>query len=81
MQMSVVMKLNIVHMLGWIMPEPLHMPPMVTVVPSSSNCTATSFFVVSVVMMAVAADAPSSRVPPSFGAIISMPPVILSMGS
>ena len=54
MAQSVVMKHSMVPMLGWIMPEPLAMPPRVTVCRRSLS-TAISFFMVSVVMMAVAA--------------------------
>ena len=43
-------------MLGWIMPEPLEMPPAVTVLPLISTCTACSFLTVSVVMIALAAS-------------------------
>ena len=78
---SVVTKDNMVHILGWIMPEPLHMPPMVTVWPPSSTCTATSFFFVSVVMMAFAAWVPLSRLPSSSGAIAWIPAFNRSMGS
>ena len=50
-----------VPMLGWIMPEPLAMPPMRTVLPPMVVSTATSFFTVSVVMMAwAAASLPSA---------------------
>ena len=57
------------------------MPPMVTVVPPSSNRTATSLFFVSVVIMALDAPVPLSRLPSSKGAMALTPAVILSMGS
>ena len=62
MAQSVVTKQSMVPMLGWIMPEPLAMAPMVTVLPPMTVVTAISFFSVSVVMMAWAA----SSEPPSF---------------
>ena len=62
MAQSVVMKQSIVPMLGWIMPEPLAMAPMVTVFPPRVREAASSFFSVSVVIMAWAA----SSEPPSF---------------
>ena len=43
MAQSVVMPQSMVPMLGWIMPEPLAMAPMVTVLPPSSTVTAISF--------------------------------------
>ena len=39
MAQSVVMPQSMVPMLGWIMPEPLAMAPMVTVLPPSSTVT------------------------------------------
>ena len=63
------------------MPDPLHIPPMVTVFPPSAISTATSFFLVSVVIIAFAALVPASFVLDKTGAIVSMPAVILSMGS
>ena len=42
------------------MPAPLHIPPIVTVVPPISNVTQTSFGCVSVVMIALAAALPAS---------------------
>ncbi len=61
MAQSVVTKQSMVPMLGWIMPEPLAMAPMVTVLPPMVQVTAISFFTVSVVMMAWAASSePSS---------------------
>ena len=55
MAQSVVMKHSMVPMLGWIMPEPLAMAPRVTVLPPMEQVKASSFFTVSVVMMALAA--------------------------
>ena len=56
MAQSVVRKASIVAMLGWIMPEPLAMPPMEHSTPSTSNSTANCLSSVSVVMMAFAAS-------------------------
>ena len=81
MAASVVTKLNMVHIFGWIMPEPLHIPPMVTVVPFMSICTATCLFFVSVVIMAFAASVPFSGLLPKSGAIAFTPAAILSIGS
>ena len=53
-------KASIVHMLGWIMPEPLLIAPMVTVFPPSVNSMAVSFLIVSVVMMDSAARVPAA---------------------
>ena len=55
MAQSVVTKHSMVPMLGWIMPEPLAMAPSVTVLPPIEQARASSFFTVSVVMMARAA--------------------------
>ena len=56
MPQSVVKTQIIVARLGWIMPEPLAMPEMQTVLPSvSSICADTSFGTVSVVIMAYSA--------------------------
>jgi hypothetical protein len=60
MAQSVVRKTSMVPMLGWIMPEPLAIAPMVTVLPPTMQVTATSFFMVSVVMMALAASSEPS---------------------
>ena len=49
-------KASIVHILGWIMPDPLLIAPMVTVFPPSVNSTAASFLIVSVVLMDSAAS-------------------------
>src|SRR5213594_635404 len=48
-------------MFGWIMPEPLAMPPTVMVRPPSVSVATTILTVVSVVMMARAASSPPSR--------------------
>ena len=55
MAQSVVRKTSMVARFGWIMPEPLAMPPIVQVLPPAVNCTAISFGCVSVVMMPSAA--------------------------
>ena len=81
MAASVVTKLNIVHIFGWIIPEPLHIPPIVTIVPFMSICTATCLFFVSVVIMALDASVPFSRLSPRRGAIVFTPAAILSIGS
>jgi|GEM_PF-4555552 len=83
MAQSEVMKQSIVAMLGWIMPEPLAMAPMVTAAPPTSNSTAISFFMVSVVRMASRAsmepafESPATRasMPPSIGATSSWTPM------
>ena len=81
MSTSLVINPSIVHMFGWIIPEPLHIPPTVTVFPPISISTAASFFSVSVVMMAFAASRPASRLPSSFGAMAFTPFAIRSIGS
>ena len=78
---SVVTKLSMVHIFGWIMPEPLHMPPSVTSLPPSVNCTAISFFTVSVVMIAFAASVPFSREPSFVSASTFTPALMRSIGS
>ena len=52
---SVVIKLSVVAILGWIIPLPLAIPPRAHLFPHISNSTATSFLTVSVVIIAVAA--------------------------
>ena len=76
MAQSVVMKTSMVAMLGWIIPEPLAMPPMWQVLPPTVNSTAISFLTVSVVMMPTAAASPPSVDRPATSS--SMPP---AMGS
>ena len=74
---SVVRKTSMVAILGWIMPLPLAMPPRWQSFPPSSNSTATSFFFVSVVMMALQASplpsgessATSGGIPDAMGAM------------
>ena len=78
---SVVTKASMVHILGWIMPLPLAMPPTVTVFPESSTVTAACLEWVSVVMMASAASRPASSVSESAPASAFTPSVIRSMGS
>ena len=77
---SVVTKASMVHIFGWIMPEPLLMPPMVTVLPPISTCSATSFAMVSVVMMAQAASWAFSWPPPSLVDRSRMPASNVSKG-
>ncbi len=60
MAQSVVIKHSMVPMLGWIMPEPLAMAPILTSFPPRPKETAISFFTVSVVMMARAAPSEPS---------------------
>ena len=57
---SVATKASMVAMSGWIMPEPLAMPLMVTGTPSIAAVRVTSFAKVSVVMIAAAAAAQAS---------------------
>ncbi len=66
---SVVTKESVVPMLIWIMPLPLAMPPMVTVLPPITVCTAHSFLTVSVVMIASAALVPPSLERMSFSSL------------
>ena len=81
MHASVARNPSMVHILGWIMPEPLHMPPRVTLLPPSSNSTAICLGTVSVVMMAFAASAPASG-PSAFVSVsFRMPSFNLSRGS
>ena len=61
MAQSVVMKASRVPILGWIMPEPLAMAPILTSFPPRLRETATSLGTESVVMMAVAAPPEPSR--------------------
>ena len=78
---SVVIKESIVHIFGWIIPDPFAMPPMVTVFPPISKDTAASFFLVSVVMIALAAAVPLARSGFFAAASTAMPARTLSMGS
>ncbi len=77
---SVVMKLSMVHMFGWIIPEPLHMPPICMVFPLKVNATAASFLTVSVVMIASAACMAASRSADRFSVRTGRPLLICSMG-
>ena len=63
------------------MPEPLHIPPMVTFLPESSTSTAASFSWVSVVIIASAALCPLVKSPLNFLLICSTPAQIRSIGS
>ena len=76
-----VIKASMVHILGWIMPDPFAMPPMVTICPPISIVTAISFSQVSVVMIAFAASVPFSREPFFFCAIAIIPAATFSIGS
>ena len=73
-------------MLGWIMPEPLLMPPRWTStqpLPSAAGrvkATAHSLLTVSVVMMARLAAVPASRLSDSDSFIMATPAVMRSMG-
>ena len=49
-----------VAMFGWIIPDPLHIPPTRTSAPPRSSCADASLGTVSVVMMARAAAGPPS---------------------
>ena len=75
---SVVMNPSIVAMFGWIIPEPLHMPPMRTVRPPRSTSAWAVFGTVSVVMIARAAASPDCalRLPHAW----AIPGLIASMG-
>ena len=55
---SVVMYASIVAMFGWIMPEPLHIPPTLTRTPPRSTSSSASLGCESVVMIACAASSP-----------------------
>ena len=75
---SVVRNTSIVAMLGWIIPEPLAMPPSTHCLPPTVNSTASCLGTVSVVMMpSTAASAWSPRpaasagMPPAMGVISS----------
>ena len=65
------MKQSMVPMLGWIIPEPLAMAPRVTSFPPRVREKASSFFTVSVVMMARAASSEPSG--PSLAARAGIP--------
>ena len=78
---SDVIKQSMVAILGCIIPEPLHIPPICTIVPSISNSTATCFDLVSVVIIASAARAASAAVSPSCPGSLSIPFPIISIGS
>ena len=56
MAQSVVMNTSMVAILGWIIPEPLAIPPMRHTLPPTVNSTATVFSLVSVVIMPSAAS-------------------------
>ena len=78
---SVVINPSIVPMFGWIIPEPLHIPAIVTVFPLTSTSTAASFGFVSVVR--IAQDASSSLCLSAFnsGTNFLIPSLITSIGS
>mmetsp|Transcript_11775 Transcript_11775/g.25250 ORF Transcript_11775/g.25250 Transcript_11775/m.25250 type:complete len:303 (+) Transcript_11775:438-1346(+) len=63
---------SMVAMLGWIIPEPLHMPPMCTVLPPMFTCRAALLLTRSVVVMATAARCPSSSLVPRVPTISGM---------
>ncbi len=63
------------------MPDPLHIPPIVTVLPPAVNTAAASFSCVSVVIIARAAAFPASFVSESPSAKTSTPLQIFSIGS
>ena len=82
MAQSVVMKTSMVAMLGWIMPEPLQMPPILHTFPPAVKLTAISLRFVSVVMMPSAASSEcgprhltSSGIPAAMGAMSSGWPI------
>ena len=57
------------------------MPPIVTLVPATSNVTAACFLTVSVVIIASAASSPSVSSSPSSPLSLLIPPSIISIGS
>ena len=65
-------------MLGWIIPDPLDMPPTRTVVPAMSSSTRAVLGTVSVVMIARAAASPPSG--SRFTHASAIPSLIASMG-
>ena len=81
MSRSVVRKPSIVHIFGWIIPEPLLIPPSVTVFPPISNVTAISLFMVSVVIIALDAAVEASSERSSVFAIAATPFSSFSTGS
>ena len=74
-------KPSIVHILGWIIPDPLLIPPRVTVLPSISNVTAISLLIVSVVMIALDAAVPASMLSDKVLLISVTPLTSFSTGS
>ena len=78
MAASVVTNTSMVAMLGWIMPEPLAMPPRCAVLPPRENSTAADLTFVSVVSMASAAGRPSVERPETSA---SMPAAMGEMSS
>ena len=89
---SVVMKHNIVAcnaagrlpltlMPGWIIPAPLHTPPIRVRFPSSENSTAICFGCVSLVMIASATCAPCSGELPKIAIASAIPHRTFCMGS
>ena len=78
---SVVRKQIIVHICGWIMPEPFVIPPRWTFFPPIVNSSANSLFVVSVVMMALLAAVAAASLASSFGTISEIAFFIFSIGS
>ena len=71
---------SIVAMFGSIMPEPLHMPPTVTVRPPMVVCTAACFGFVSVVITAFSAARPAASLRASCAAAAFMPASRRSIG-
>ena len=80
MAQSVVMKPSMVAMLGSIMPEPLHIPPTVTVLPPMPTVTAASLGRVSVVITALSAARPAAGERSSAAAARFIPARSLSTG-
>ena len=78
---SEVIKHSIVAIFGCIIPEPLHIPPICTGTPSTSNSTAACFDLVSVVIIASAASAASAAAAPSCPGSCFIPFPIISIGS
>ena len=69
-----------VHIFGCIIPDPLHIPPSVTSVPSTKKRTAISLRCVSVVIIASAAVCPASNVSAFAAASNFIPSLIRSIG-
>ena len=81
MATSVAINASMVAILGWIIPDPLAMPPMLISWPSSSNSRKPSLGKVSVVSMALAANEPALDLLLNLGADSMMPFTTSSVGN